>query len=472
MTAPGQPRRVWIVISADESYADVTVDGDVRRITGDSPKRTRRQALEVALSLAAATGNDVVIDAADAHSSWRLMATPGGVIRELRPDPPTKRSRFPLRGAVVLGVVALAVVGLGAAIAARVPLPFSPSADPEDSDRGRVEPGVDRDVELEARGAPPGYSEDAEWRISMAGGTSPAVAPDGDTLVVVTRDEALVAHTPDGERQWSQPFVADVEDVQGPIRVVPIGGDEFISVVTSDTLWLWPLDGGDPEELALPDDVSVSFAGGSPLLTHEDEPPMIPVDGEFVELSLPEDARALASDGQLVVAAEAGEAWTLVEPGEDAEAVDAQEPGDAGDLTRVLTASADHVVVEWESEDGDDDESVIAVHDAEDGSLIGSALISDDDRGDEDRWQSAEAWGAYGPLLVDLNEGETEVQPGFHPVGAAGEDLYGELDGELTAVDADGSLSELAGDTARPWGLLGGRAVVVAERDIYVLPPE
>lgn len=472
MTAPGESRRVWIVISADESYADVTVDGEVRRITGDSPKRTRRQALEVALSLAAATGNDVVIDAADAHSSWRLLATPGGVIRELRPTPPNKRSRFPLRGAIVLGVVTVAVVGLGAAVAMRVPLPFSASSVADDADSGGDEPGVDRDVELEARVAPPGYSESAEWRISVAAGTSPAVTPDGGTVVVVTRDEALVALTPDGERRWSEPFVADVEDLQGTVRVVPIGGAEYISAVTSDVLWLWPIDGGEPEEIALPDDVSVSFAGDAPLLTHEDDPPMIPMNGEFVELSVPSTARALASDGERVLAAASEDAWMLVEPEGDPEMVGAEEPDDVGDVVRVLTASADHVVVEWETEDGDDDESVVSVHDAQDGSIIGSAPLNENDRGDEDRWQPTEAWGAYGPLLVDLREGETEVQPGFHPVGAAGEDLYGELDDELTAVDADGTLSELAGDTARPWGLLGDGAVVVAERDVYVLPPE
>ena len=61
---------------------------------------------------------------------------------------------------------------------------------------------------------------------------------------------------------------------------------------------------------------------------------------------------------------------------------------------------------------------------------------------------------------------------GFSPVSAAGGTIYGEAGGVPIAVDPGHAPVDLEESTARPWGLLNGHAIVVAEGDIYALSPQ
>src|SRR5690606_41537569 len=81
-------------------------------------------------------------------------------------------------------------------------------------------------------------------------------------------------------------------------------------------------------------------------------------------------------------------------------------------------------------------------------------------------WGRAGDVAAYGPVVFDLAAGEGTVT-GLVPESASDGRVFGEIDGDPVAVDGTGVASEIAPDTARPWRLLDGSAVVVAGETLY-----
>jgi hypothetical protein len=467
-------QRVLIVISDNEDYADITIGGNTRRVSGSAPKETRRLALDAATAHAAARGRDVVVEARDATGEWRLLATAQGVVRALSTvSDEQKEGRHGLRarGRGVPVVALLAAAGLAVVVAGGISVAAAlGSADPASGESGNDDlPPPPQ--ELTERSAPPGFQDQADWALPLAEATQPGVAPAGDALAVIDEDGDLRVLDPEGRTRWSREFEPGAETVQAPLRFVADGAGGRIAAEADGALWLWPSGGGSPERLSLPAGAEITYAGGAPLITTSDQV-LVPEGGRPVEVEAPDSARPLVFDGEAVLFALPVGAWQWREPGGDGRGVDPEPPPDADDSVDpvALSASADHVVLLWEHEDGDT--PLVAVHDAAEGNAVGFAEAPPGAEDGTARWQAADGWGAYDSLLIDLADGTTEELPGFDPLSAAGEVIYGELDGVPVAVDPDGAYTELAGDAARPWGLLGGRAVVVAGGEVYALPPE
>ncbi|MFC7328818.1 hypothetical protein [Marinactinospora rubrisoli] len=468
--------RVSIVIAPDERSARVVVEGTERRVAGDSPKETRRAALDIAADYAARTGRPVVIDARDNHSVWELVANPSGVIRAApaaggRGAPPrpqrAPRTRGPGSGAgrrialvVAGGVVAVAVL-VGGGYAAVQYLPDTLGI-------GQEEPPVPEAATFDSRPVPPGFTDQAAWRLAMAPGTRPAVAPDGSAVAFVNADERLAVVGADGVERWSAELPVALGDIDQQPRIVRAGESLQVLLGGDGTLWLWPIGGGDPEEVELPAGAQVSYAGRAPLVAAGDGA-FVPSGGELAPVPLSEGQGALAADGEAVLVAAARGPWAWAAEGADPAEVEPAEPDGAERLDRVLTASAEHVLIRWTTED--EDSVVLGVHDAHDGSVVASAAIAPGELTDA-RWVAGDTIAAYGPVVVDLAAGAARVVPGFTPVTAVGGTLFGELDGAEVAVEGDGDPEELEPDTAQPWGLLNGHAVVVAGDGIYALTPE
>ncbi|RCV54659.1 hypothetical protein [Marinitenerispora sediminis] len=469
--------RISIVIAPDERSAQVVVEGNQFHVAGDSPKETRRAALDVAADYAARTGRPVVVDARDAHSVWELIANPSGVVRAAPagggraapPRPPrAPRRRGPGTGtgrrvalAVAGGAVAVAVLAGGGYAVVR----FLP--DTLETVQGE-QTSAPEPATLDSRPVPPGFTEQAAWRLDMAPGTRPAVAPDGSAVAFVDPDERLVVAGPDGVERWAADLPVPLGDIDQQLRIVAAGESLRVALVGDGTLWTWPLEGGDPEAVELPAGAQVSYAGRAPLVLAGGGA-FVPSGGELAPVPLSDGQGALAADGDAVLVASARGPWAwAAEDGEPAE-VEPAEPDGARRLDRVLTASAEHVLIRWTS--ADEDRVVLAVHDAQDGSVAASVAIAPGELEDA-RWVAGEAVAAYGPVVVDLTAGEARALSGFTPVTAAGDTLFGELDGAEVAVARDGDPVELEPDTAQPWGLLDGRAVVVAGDGLYALSPE
>ncbi|MDA0567220.1 hypothetical protein LG943_23290 [Streptomonospora sp. S1-112] len=470
--ADAHPHRspVVLVVAADERSAEVTIERQTRVVSGTTPKETRNAALDLVADYAAHLGRSVLVNARDVNGAWQLIVSPTGVVRAaggrevaLMADRPRRRGRAGRIAAVAAGgVVVLAVLGGGGFAAVR----YLPGALADDPAAGPEQPTVT----LQARQAPPGFTEQAQWRLPMRDGTQPDVSPAGDRAALVDVDGRLRVVGPGGQTAWSADLPLPADEMSGPPRFVTVDGDQGVAVVGPDRLWVWPSGGGEPRAYELPEGAEVTFAGAGPLVMAEGRP-SIPSGAELAPVTKPEGSGALLSDGGRVLTAVVRGPWVWVAPDGTREEVRPRTPEGAGDLAEVLTAGGDTLVTSWRVP-GAEDRRVLALHDAADGTVRAAAEVPAQAAADDAPWTHGEAVAVYGPVVFDLATGTGAVLEGFASASAAGEVAFGELDGAQVAVTAGADPIELEGDVARPWGLLDGRAVVVAGGDLYALLPE
>ncbi|MDA2814105.1 hypothetical protein O4J56_25890 [Nocardiopsis sp. RSe5-2] len=459
---------VVVVIAPDERSAEITIAGRTQVVTGETPRQTRSGAMDAAASYAAHLGRPVLVNARDANGSWQLSVSPTGVVQSVGGTDaeligtPEKKKGSSGKGriialSVVGGVLVLGLLGGGGYLA----LGLLPSGGSGGGGGGGDDGGT---VVFDSRPAPPGFSDEAVWTRVLASESNPAVAPDGGSAVFVSEEGALTVVDPDGEERWTSELPEGVSP-KGAAPYFVVDGDGYgVALLDDGTLWQWPADGGDPVETAIPDGARVSFPGHAPLVEDGGEA-FIPEDGELAPVDVPEGYGAMLNDGRNVLTAVRSGPWEWVGPG--GEQVEPEEPEGADDMDELLTARAETVVVVWSAGGG---ESVLAVHDSRDGSVIAQSPVDPDDLEDA-RWVEGDGVAAYGPVVFDLDGGAAH-DVGLTPLSASGDWVFGELDGESVAVDSAGEPTVLEENTARPWGILGDRAVVVSGDSVYALSPE
>lgn len=488
---PGQSRpTAVIVIAPDERSAEILVEGRRQVVTGQAPKETRRAALDVATGYAARIGQPVLIDARDANGYWRLVATPTGVVQAADqvvasheptpPPPPPAPADPPASGAetgarpeakpkkkggrtlVIVGAAVLALVLLAGAGAAA--WRFLPGLGGGGGD-------VAADVTTLNHPAPPHFSTTVDFSAQVAPGSQPGVSREGDLLAYVDPEQRLNLLDADGERLWAADLPVEATEALGELRILEYGGEQAVVMETAGTLWFWPVAGGDPTGVDLPENASVQYVGRSVLVRTESEA-FVPVGAELQPVPVPEGSAPMLADGHDVLAAVVNGPWTWVSPDDNPVQVTAQRPDNAGEMEAVLTALREYVVIRWEPLRGEG--TVLAFHDTQDGSVVGSAQIDPADL--EDVRHRSEAVGtrlvAYGPAVMNPENGRTAVVPGLKPQVAVGSLVFGQIDGASVAVDAEGRVEEAVADSVPPIGLLGERAVVVHEDHLYAIPSE
>lgn len=477
---PGQSRpTAVIVIAPDERSAEIVVEGHRQVVTGHAPKETRRAALDVATGYAARIGQPVLVDARDANGVWRLIATPDGVVQAAEPPAPEPapapaapahpanpaRSAGPgrKRALVIVGAAVLALVllvGAGAIV-----VRFLPGSEAGPADRTTA------DVTTLNHPAPPHFAETVEFSEALATGSEPAVSRDGDLLAYVDPDNRLNLFDADGSRLWAVDLPMGSGELLGAPRFVVYGAEPAIVAETAGTLWFWPTAGGDPVEVALPEDASAQYVGSSVLVRTEEEA-FVPVGDALEPVEIPGSAAPMLAEGENVLAAVLSGPWTWVGPESEPVEVNPERPEEAGEMESVVTALRDYVIVRWEPRQGDD--TILAFHDSEDGAVVGAAAV-DPALLEDVRHRSGPVGTdlvAYGPLVLDPATGESAVVPGFTPEIAVGPRVFGRIDGALVAVDSSGEPVEAADGSVQPHGLLGERAVVVHDDHLYAIPPE
>ncbi len=475
---PGHPRpTAVIVIAPDERSAEIVIEGHRQVVTGPAPKDTRRAALDVATGYAARIGQPVLVDARDVNGYWRLVATPDGVVQAAEqavpnhPRPPVRGpapvdpGRGSLGRKLLMGgaaVLALLLVVGGGVIVTRL-LPGTSDA------AGEGEP-EDNAVILE-HSAPPGFRPVVDLTEELAPETQPGINRDGSVLAYVDPDERLNLIDAAGSRQWSVDLPFDAAAGLGAPRFVEYGGESAIVMETADTLWFWPESGGSATSVELPVAGAARYAGDS-VLIRDDDAAYLPIDGELEEIEPPGTSVPMLAVNDRALTAVVTGPWHWVDPEGDTEQVHATRPSEAGEMEAVLTALREYVIIRWEPLQGDG--AILAFHDREDGSVLGSAAIDEDALEDVGHLSAPVGLEqvAYGPVLFDPSSGETTVVPGFVPEVTVGDQVFGELDGTRVALDASGNPSEVPEDAETPRGLLGDRAVVVHDGHLYAIPPE
>uniref|UniRef100_UPI000378FD81 hypothetical protein n=1 Tax=Nocardiopsis halotolerans TaxID=124252 RepID=UPI000378FD81 len=319
--------------------------------------------------------------------------------------------------------------------------------------------------------APPHFSATVDFSHEIAPGSQPGVGRDGDLLAYVDTQQRLNLVDTNGENLWSAELPVESGEALGELRFVRYGGENAVVMETAETLWFWPTEGGSPTSVDLPEDTSAQYVGSSVLIRNDREA-FVPVGGELLPVEVPGNSAPMLADGQDVLTAVSDGPWTWVSPEGSPVQVNAQRPDDAGEMEAILTALRGYVIIRWEPLRGDG--TVLAFHDSEDGSVVGSAQIDPADL--EDVRHRSEAVGprlaAYGPAVMDPENGRTAVVPGFHPEMAVGSVVFGQINGALVAVDAEGRVEEAPEGAVQPIGLLGERAIVVHEDHLYAISPE
>ncbi|WP_017541205.1 hypothetical protein [Nocardiopsis halophila] len=458
---------VIVVISPDERSAEVTIAGRTQVVTGETPRQTRSSALDAAASYAAHLGRPVLVNARDANGSWQLSVSPTGVVQtvggtdsELIGQQEQKKSSGKGRVialSVVGGVLVLGLLGGGGYVA----LGLLPSGGSDNGGGGGGDD--DRPIVFDGRPVPPGFSDQAVWTRPLAPDANPSVAPDGGSVAFIDEAGTLNLVGPEGEELWSSEVPEELAGSDATPYFVAEGDAYGVALLGEGSVWQWPAEGGEPVETEVPDGARVSFAGNAPLVEDGDDA-YVPEGGELTAVEVPEGYGAMLNDGRDVLTAVRTGPWEWVGPG--GERVEPDEPRGADEMDELLTARAETVVVVWSA----GGESVLAVHDSRDGSVIAQSPVDPADLEDA-RWVEGDGVAAYGPVVFDLAAGEAQ-DVGLDPVSASGDRVYGELDGESVAVDAAGEPTVLEEDTARPWGILGDRAVVVSGDSVYALSPE
>lgn len=462
-----------IVIAADDLSAEVFIDGSRHVVHGADAKATRRAALDYVTDHAARIGRPVIIEARDVYGVQRLEALPRGVIRSIpQIPPPAPRNSGKQSGSRTGVVLALAAAGLAVVVLVVVSvvlvvpryLPgFGTQAAPS-----QQAPETPDTIPFEARSAPPGFSSEALWRIPVTEGTRPAVSDDGSRVAFIGADGKLAVAGPEGKRLWEADLPIQPAEIEGAVRFVKNDDQWEVAIAGTGKLWIWSADGSGPTEYKLPKDGVVTFAGTAPLVT-TDKKAMVPREGELLEVKVPKGTGGMLVVGDEVLLAAADGPWYWAAPGEEPAKVTAKEPKSADGLDRVITASERYVIVRWQSEK--EDRVILAAHDARDGSVFAETEITAGELADA-TWIEGETVAAYGPILTDLESGQTQVLPGFTPLNAVAGVVYGELEEDQVAVNAAGEVTPMEPDTARPWGLLDGHAVVMADANLYALLPD
>ncbi|GAA1115484.1 hypothetical protein GCM10009605_55940 [Nocardiopsis composta] len=440
---------------------------------GESPRQTRSGALDAAASYAAHLGRPVLVNARDANGSWQLSVSPTGVVQtvggtdaELGAGREKKGSAGKGRKILVGTASAVLVLGVlgGAGYFALGLLPGGGSGTTASSD-------AETPIPFEALPAPPGFAAEAAWSHPMAPGIDPTVAPDGGSAAFVSEGGELTLIGPDGTVRWAEKIPVAAGEVENGPYFVADGDGYGVALLGKGRMWLWSAEGGEPVETEVPEGGRVSFAGGAPLVEGGDGDAFVTTaGGDLEKIEVPGSGYgAMLYDGEQVLAAVLSGPWKWARPdGGGGKEVEPDEPKGADEIDRLLTARADHVVVLWTAKRGDD--GIVAVHDSRDGSVVAQASV-DPDELSEAHWEQGGDVAAYGPVVFDLAAGEGTVT-GLVPESASDGRVFGEIDGDPVAVDGTGEASEIAPDTARPWGLLDGRAVVVAGETLYGLSPE
>ncbi|WP_316042188.1 hypothetical protein [Nocardiopsis sp. CNR-923] len=320
--------------------------------------------------------------------------------------------------------------------------------------------------------APPGYSETSVFDVAVAPGTWPRTSRDGEYLALVAPGDQLHLYDAAGERLWAADLPADMGDSLGIARFALHEGAPAVVLETSAALWFWPVEGGEPTSVDLPDDAVVQYAGDSSVLVRTGDGSLVPADGVLREVEVPEGSAAMLADGERVLTAVVDGPWEWIDPDGGSTQVVPQRPSEAGEMDRVVTALQEYVIVLWRSNQGDG--RYLAFHDREDGTVLGGVEVEETDVA-EAGYASLPIGtrvASYGPTVVDLETGESAVVPGFEPEIAVGRQVFGQMDGRSAAVTADGTATELPAGAEPPRGLLGDHAIVVHDDHLYAIPPQ
>jgi len=425
------------------------------------------------------------VRAADSDVVWQAIVTGSGELFDATPAPGTTASgRWRLIAAGIAAVLVLAVATVVVVASNRTPPPVLASPPP---------PPVTGTPTPYPSLPPPGYAGQADWSAPITPGSVPIIAADG-TIVTVTGSAgspALAVLDPaTGAPVWSTALPRNAARTSSGtgLHLSEIDGHPVVTAATSDGLDWWTVDGEHTAgSVPIPAGATVSFAGGSPLVTEPGQRAATITGGQLVDRAVPAGSVALGATGSTIVAANSvGQVWRLgAGTAETPPApVTVPTPGGAGPLASIAgyarlgtttpVAHPEILVASWYTPDPGT--QLVGLLDATTDTAIVAPLSVPATAIASGHWASSprNQLATLGTVLVDTRDGVLHaLSTTWTTTAVTDTAAYGTRNSDRYAVTPTGQESP-TGSGVTPVGVAGTRAVVtsgVAGTDtVYGLP--
>lgn len=451
----------------DDHNAEVKIAGRSHPVNNSDP---RQAAIGLVSERAAQLGRAVKATAVESDgASWPLVIHPDGRVEAIDADTGRKGGgggSKPIWPIIVAAAVACALIA-GTAVYL---LAFSgdgtpkPTASPKLPELPAPSIGPDQFV---ARPVPPGWSKNASWTVDIAPNTTPVVSPDGSEIAVLTPDEKLAVLDGNGKVIYQDRVP---KQFPNPVYTV-IDSQHVLAAATDDTLYYWPGDGAQSKEVELPNSAEVQFFGTSPLIELANGAGAAVVSGGEAK-TVPEQPRSstiLLAEGDRALSARYGGPLYWSQPGKERQQLDPKPPSGVKDIDRVVAASPGLALVLWKTKNPEVD--LPAVHSTANGAVVAKCPATRADLAAAWQWvpDTGRKVAAWGECLINFSKGTVSDQPNFIPQSITGTTIYGAANGVPIAITPGGKPVQLPPNTARPWGIVGGHAIVVHDSVVFAL---
>jgi hypothetical protein len=453
----------------DDHNAEVKIAGRSHPVNHHDP---RQAAIALVSERAGQLGRPVKATAVESDgASWPLVIHPDGRVEAVETDSGGKGrgGNKPIWPIIVAAVVACALIA-GTAVYLLV---FSKgdgvpktTASPKLPTLPAPSVGPDQFV---ARPVPLGWSSKASWTVDIAPNTVPAVSPDGTEVAVLTPDSKLAVFDSNGKVLWQDKVP---KQVGSPIYTL-IDSKPVVALATEDTLYYWAGDGALPDEIELPNSADLQFFGTSPLVQMGTTAGASVISGGVLKTvpNQPRSSTILLAEGNRALMARYQGPLYWSEPDKDLQEVDLDAKGPAGNkgIDHVVAASPGVALVLWKTATEGID--VPAVHSSADGSILATCKATRADNADGWQWVPGpgRTVAAWGECLINFSTHTTTRYVDFKPLSVTGSTIYGTVRSELFATTPGSASHKLAPNTARPWGIAGGHAIVVHDSVVFAL---
>ena len=451
----------------DDRNAEVKIAGTSHQVNHLDP---RQAAISLVAERAGQLGRPVRVTATEANGrSWPLIVHPDGDVEAVDEKKAAEVSGRPLWPIITAAAVVVAIGGALLYFFVLKDDPATTTANPPAAAKlpALPEPNVGPD-QFSARPVPPGWTANASWTVDIAEGSHPAVAPDGNQVAIITRDDKLAVFDSAGKVLWQDKVP---KDSSSPAYTT-VDGKSVVAVETPDSLKYWAGDSAPATTVELPDGASVQYFGTSPLvvLSGDDGGANLVSEGKLQKVeNQPRLSTMLLAEGNKALMARYAGPLFWSQPGKELVLLNLNAPAGAKRISQVVATSSGLAVALWST--GKSDEVIPAVSSTSTGAVV--AACPQTTGADAGSWKwvpnPAGKVAAFGDCLINLATGKTSSVERFQPLSITQKTIFGQAGDGLVAVVPGEKPVALPNGTARPWGIAGKRAIVVHASVLYAL---
>lgn len=347
--------------------------------------------------------------------------------------------------------------------------------------------------QLYTQTAPPTWNPQATWVLPIADNSLPAVDPSTGTIAVLTPNDRTTNETeaatadrvearepgwlsilePDGTTRWTYPL--DRKPRYGPVIVNIDNVPSVVIGTTAGTLTTWPLTGGQPTTIDLPDGVTGQLNTTSTTLmaTLTQERLAVLRAGRFeVFPALPRTEPVYAIDNAVIsIQPETGTWWTQ-QAGKEPIPTTPNQPVGADQLDSIIAITPAHVILAWNTvtQDGTpNDSDTITAYDRVTGAVIatitpGTPVPTSNGTGSTNTAGTITATNG-----ITLINGTLRDIPQLRISTVQGDQIHGTLQSDPVVI-TNGRIDNTTRATLIPAAISDDHALVISQNQLYSLP--